>query len=200
MEKRVCHLLEFRLLECPTAHAFAERFLRASDACAGARAPSPSPPNPRMAHMVEYLLELSLLPSKLSPEAGTSGGGQGRREFATRGKGSVAGEVGCRGGGASGHGGIVARTAAAAIYLARATLGVHDNRREIWPAMMVHYTGFDVADLKTTILSLHKCHRDVSSSDLTNSFERFSEKDKLEVALRPTLWEEDLRLEGPNTS
>mmetsp|Transcript_3784 Transcript_3784/g.10190 ORF Transcript_3784/g.10190 Transcript_3784/m.10190 type:complete len:190 (-) Transcript_3784:160-729(-) len=171
-EQRVCDLLEFRLCGT-TSHDFAERFVRASDTCAGRRQASirgtggaarkvcvVSPQNPRLSFMVSYLLELSLPLPELSPESGKPG--------------------------------AASLSAAAALYLARATLGVRDHRGQIWSEALIYYTGYEQASLESTVKALHKCQRGADSSDLACIHDRYSKNDRMQVALKAALCAEDI--------
>lgn len=82
--------------------------------------------------------------------------------------------------------------AAAAVYLARATLGTHSQNElssSPWTKTLEYTTGCSVDDLKATVLLLHKYHSSAGTATSTNaSFLKYSKRTKyLAVALKPAL-------------
>jgi len=92
----------------------------------------------------------------------------------------------------AGDGAGPSRTAASAVYLARATVGVRDLEGCIWGDTMRYYTGYSADDLKDTVLLLHEHQKTPESSDLQCAHDHYSKKEQREVALKPALRKEDL--------
>lgn len=158
MELKVCTCLGFHL-QYTTPHHFLHHFLRASAA-------SISPPRIFVAQttllfMVQYLLELSFLVFDFVPRKASM-------------------------------------TAAAALYLARATLRIRDETSSpltqeerqksftggFWSRALRCHTGYDMFDLETAVIELHKAHFDAEGHKLRSVFEKYGKEKYNFVALQ----------------
>ena len=158
MEMDVCTNLKFRLQQTTPFH-FIEEFLRASLGCSN---PCCRQDQRSLRFMVYYLLELSMIPFKLS-------------------------HVSPR------------LVAAAAVYLARATLNRKDPAHAargcpsgLWTKTLEHYTGFAVFDLEDVVVFIHACHGAAEESRLHNAFAKYSKPKYDAIALKTVPREEDL--------
>jgi len=85
--------------------------------------------------------------------------------------------------------------AAAALYLARAIVGIRDEDGAIWNAHLVHHTGYRVDHLADTVSVLHFHHRDLDSNVYMKAIVRkYKTADYLHVARRTAILSHDLRL------
>lgn len=89
-------------------------------------------------------------------------------------------------------------TAAAAIYLARVTLGIRDDllfsssqndegkrsRIGFWSKTLEYYTGYNLIDLEIPVFDLHKAHLASEGYKLKSVFEKYSKEKYNFVALR----------------
>ena len=116
-ELQVTSILQFRLCHV-TTHHFVDRFIRASDGCTGCLLNGAPVLSPRNL-VLEFMTAYLLEMALLSPEL------------------SAEAEDGAG----------PSRTAASAVYLARATVGVRDLEGCIWGDTMRYYTGYSADDL-----------------------------------------------------
>jgi hypothetical protein len=79
--------------------------------------------------------------------------------------------------------------AAAAVYLARVTLGVGGGE---WTKTLEYYTGYSKDDLKEIVLSIHSYHSAAEDSSLKSAFAKYRTKKYRRVALKTVPREEDL--------
>jgi hypothetical protein len=87
--------------------------------------------------------------------------------------------------------------AAAAVYLARATLGMRDaahaaDTSGIWTLTLLHYTGYSVDQLKETVSLIHQHHRVAGEGSLKQVFAKFLKEKYFRVSLKTALNAEDL--------
>merc|ERR1712183_871468 len=85
-------------------------------------------------------------------------------------------------------------TTAAAIYLARVTLGLRDEsplsstlnneRNSFWSRTLEYYTGYNLFDLMIPVMDLHKAHLGSEGNKLKSVFEKYSKEKYNCVALR----------------
>ena len=102
------------------------------------------------------------------------------------------------------------KVAAAAIYLAKVTLGISmgcgacsrsnsGRGSNCWNATLQYYTGYSLSELKDIIKVLHKRQREAAEPSWSNAarklFNKFKVDRYLRVALNTTLAEEDLGLD-----
>jgi hypothetical protein len=75
---------------------------------------------------------------------------------------------------------------AAAVYLARATLGVRGNEtRGFWSRTLEHTTGYSVEDLKDTVLFLLKYHLSAETNNNTHAtFTKYRKRSVCAVATK----------------
>jgi Cyclin, C-terminal domain len=66
--------------------------------------------------------------------------------------------------------------AAAIVYLARATIGIRDKNKchkidenGYWTKTLVHYTGYNVDDVKETVLSIHRNQMEAEKAEHLNA-------------------------------
>eukprot|EP00429_Kryptoperidinium_foliaceum_P024494 CAMPEP_0176131652 /NCGR_PEP_ID=MMETSP0120_2-20121206/66658_1 /TAXON_ID=160619 /ORGANISM="Kryptoperidinium foliaceum, Strain CCMP 1326" /LENGTH=262 /DNA_ID=CAMNT_0017467049 /DNA_START=12 /DNA_END=800 /DNA_ORIENTATION=+ len=76
---------------------------------------------------------------------------------------------------------------AAAVYLARATLGMVP-----WSPTLEFYTGYCKEDLKEVVLSIHKYHAAAEESSLKSCFTKYKQKKYRRVAMKTVPRVEDL--------
>lgn len=88
---------------------------------------------------------------------------------------------------------------AAAVYLARATLGIRQAPAAargcpsgIWTKSLEYYSGYSVLDLEDVVLALHTCQRGAEGSKLTNAFSKYNSDKFHHVSLKTVPLEEDL--------
>lgn len=81
--------------------------------------------------------------------------------------------------------------AAAAVYVARVTLGIRSGGG-LWNKTLQHYTGYTLADLEETALTIHRYHYAAEDSQLTSCFSKFSKEKYNHVALKTVPLESDL--------
>ena len=91
------------------------------------------------------------------------------------------------------------RVAAAALYLARATLGIQQSQKinsgneKYWTPTLVHYTGHTVEDLKHSVLIIHRYQLLGEGSSHTNaSFLKYVKQKYHRVSYKTALRVEDL--------
>lgn len=83
--------------------------------------------------------------------------------------------------------------AAAAMYLARCTLGIRDaDNGSVWTRTLEYYTGYSQADLKDTVLAIHGYHLAAEGSSLKSVFSKYKSKKYHRVALKTVPRVEDL--------
>ena len=88
--------------------------------------------------------------------------------------------------------------AAAAVYLARATLGIRSNAPEdeesdrIWTRTLQYYTGYTVKDLQGTIQILLFYHRRAEESPFKAVFNKYNKAKYMYVSTKATLTLDDL--------
>lgn len=92
--------------------------------------------------------------------------------------------------------------AAAAVYLARVTLGIPralqdvepelDNITCYWTPTLEHYTGYTQDDLEETVLEIHKYQMAAETSNLKSVFNKYKEKTYNRVALKTVVRREEL--------
>lgn len=80
--------------------------------------------------------------------------------------------------------------AAAAVYLARVTLGIGGG--EWWTRTLEYYTGYSKDDLKEVVLSIHSYQIASEDSTLKSAFTKYRNKKYRRVALKTVPREEDL--------
>lgn len=78
--------------------------------------------------------------------------------------------------------------AAAAVYMARVTLGI----RDYWTKTLEYYTGWDLANLEETVLTIHRYHRDSEESSLKSVHVKFRSDKYNNVSLKTVPLESDL--------
>jgi len=82
------------------------------------------------------------------------------------------------------------RVAAAAVYLARATLGIRDAGESdefstgFFSTTLKFYSGYDAADLKETVMELHKLHEKAQDAVLKSVYDKFKTEKFGLVALK----------------
>lgn len=86
---------------------------------------------------------------------------------------------------------------AAAIYLARATLGLRDASADattnvIWTPTLQHYTGYSADQLKETVNLIHQQHRLAGEASLKQVHAKFGKEKYFKVSLKTALNVEDL--------
>ncbi|VEU39769.1 unnamed protein product [Pseudo-nitzschia multistriata] len=190
MERRVCNALDFRFTSSPTPHQFLLEFSRASLACCASQG------------------EGSLLPASYAGVALAY-----RSTFANTVHylcelGRLPYKPACRN---------PSLLAAAAVYLARVTLGVPlalearaDGRtasgpcpergRErgrgrgsfYWTPTLEHYTGYGMDDLEETVRELHRYQAAAETSSLKATFNKYKTRKHDRVALKTVVRPEDL--------
>ena len=75
--------------------------------------------------------------------------------------------------------------AAAAMYLARATLNIRDEGREdYWSESLEHYTGYKKADLMDSVILLHRYHSVAEHSEQKAAYTLFQKSEYSRVSLR----------------
>ena len=92
--------------------------------------------------------------------------------------------------------------AAAAVYLARVTLGIPraiqiaepevDHITCHWTPTLEHYTGYTQNDLEETVLEIHKYQMAAETSNLKAVFNKYKEKTYNRVALKTVVRREEL--------
>jgi len=82
--------------------------------------------------------------------------------------------------------------AAAAVYVARVTLGVRSGGTGYWTETLEHYTGYDLGDLEETAMTIHRYHRAAEESQLKSCFVKFTKEKYKSVALKTVPLESDL--------
>jgi hypothetical protein len=88
--------------------------------------------------------------------------------------------------------------AAAAVYLARKTLGICSQHctstdpEGIWTPTLQFYTGYSKADLKETVEDIHAYHISAEGSSLKSTFAKYKSRKHQRVAFRTVLRKEDL--------
>jgi Cyclin, C-terminal domain len=90
--------------------------------------------------------------------------------------------------------------AAAAVYLARASLNIRMEHPEsscdpngIWTPSLEYYSGYSKNDLKDTVLTIHAYHlASESLTDLKATFAKYQSRKYLRVAIRTALPKEML--------
>jgi Cyclin, C-terminal domain len=92
--------------------------------------------------------------------------------------------------------------AAAAVYLARATLGIRETARfkaadsqGFWTKTLQYYTGYAVEDMKDTVRVLLAEHRDAEMSSLKSAFNKYSKAKCMHVSTKTVLDHEYLNLD-----
>jgi hypothetical protein len=84
------------------------------------------------------------------------------------------------------------RLAAAAVYLARVTLGVH-NSGVVWTKTLEHYTGYTAEELKSTVLLMHDLQGRAEESDaMRGIWCKYEQANRRRVALKTVVRREDL--------
>jgi hypothetical protein len=78
--------------------------------------------------------------------------------------------------------------AAAAVYVARVTLGF----RDYWTKTLEYYTGWDLADLEKTVKTIHRYHSASEESSLKSVFVKFRSDKYSNVSLKTVPLESDL--------
>ena len=87
--------------------------------------------------------------------------------------------------------------AAAAVYLARANLGIRSNDTTLdplgrWTRTLEYYSGYSKMDLKETVLAIHHYHLAAEESTLKSVFTKYKAKRYLKVALKTVPNVEDI--------
>jgi hypothetical protein len=90
--------------------------------------------------------------------------------------------------------------AAAALYLARATLGIRDptsssnpeGSAKFWTRTLQCYTGYSVDGLRETVRIIHQYHQDAESSSLKAVFIKYGRSKFMQVSHKTVLREEEL--------
>ena len=82
--------------------------------------------------------------------------------------------------------------AAAAVYLARATLGLADAIGDLWTKTLEYYTGYTKDDLKEVVLAIHSYQIAAEDSSLKSAFSKYKTKKYRRVALKTVPRREDL--------
>ena len=87
--------------------------------------------------------------------------------------------------------------AAAAVYLARANLGIWSNDTTLdplgrWTRTLEFYTGYSKADLKETVLAIHRYHLAAEESSLKSVFTKYRAKRYMKVALKTVPTQQDI--------
>lgn len=81
---------------------------------------------------------------------------------------------------------------AAAVYLARATLGLRDADGRIWSKSLQYYTGYDLIDLEETVMCLHKHQCEAEETELKSVFTKYSTPKYNRVSFKTALQSTDL--------
>lgn len=84
------------------------------------------------------------------------------------------------------------KVAAAAVYLARATMGIRDEsesevilkKQGFFSRTLQYYSGHDIMDLKKMVMQLHERHVAIVDEELNSVYSKFSKKTFKKVALR----------------
>jgi hypothetical protein len=87
--------------------------------------------------------------------------------------------------------------AAAAVYLARVTLGVQSSDVSVdplgrWTRTLEYYTGYSHEELKETVLAIHSYHLAAEESQLKSVFTKYKSKKHNRVALKTVPRVEDI--------
>ena len=190
MERRICNALNFSFLEAPTPHQFLFEFMRASSAgCAP-------------------VTQDQKLPAKNDIPAAAMGVGTAFKSV-FRDMTHYLLELGRLPYGPTGKNPSL--LAAAAVYLARVTLGIPRTLKDsasssfdsdpdttldpllfYWTPTLKYYTGYTQSDLKETVLEIHKYQMAAESSNLKAAYNKYKQKDYNRVALKTVVREEDL--------
>ena len=81
---------------------------------------------------------------------------------------------------------------AAAVYLARATLGIRDLGGQIWTKTLEYYTGYRLREVEPVVLILHSVQRDAREGKLQCIVDAYKRKERYCVAAKPALQPCDL--------
>lgn len=90
---------------------------------------------------------------------------------------------------------------AAAVYLARATLGITNSRNDVslsracsgyWSKTLEYYTGYDVCDIEECVRLLHRLQENAEDSKFASIFNRHKSIKCKKVALKTVLNEDAL--------
>ena len=81
--------------------------------------------------------------------------------------------------------------AAAAVYVARVTLGIRSSGGKYWTKTLEHYTGYDLGDLEETVLTIHRYHQAAEESQLKSVFVKFRSEKYNSVSLKTVPLESD---------
>jgi hypothetical protein len=187
MERRICNALNFTFFEAPTPHQFLFEFMRASLAgCA---------PEEQERRMCDIAI----------PAAATGVGLATDSVFKDMVHYLL--ELGRLPYGPTGRNPSL--LAAAAVYLARVTLGIpralkdaaesasdwesnSDLRSYYWTPTLKHYTGYTQSDLRDTVTEIHEYHTAAESSALKAVFNKYKGKKFHRVAQKTVVRVEDL--------
>lgn len=80
--------------------------------------------------------------------------------------------------------------AAAAVYLARATLGITDRESVnigFWSKTLEYYSGYDFNELESPVRHLHKAHSAVEEGEYKTVYKKFAKSDTHSVSLKTVL-------------
>mmetsp|Transcript_18689 Transcript_18689/g.38563 ORF Transcript_18689/g.38563 Transcript_18689/m.38563 type:complete len:733 (-) Transcript_18689:46-2244(-) len=204
MERRVCNALNFSFFQAPTPHHFLFEFMRAS--LAGFASEHSEKGQKPKGKMCAFPIDSR---GRAIP-ASAKGVGQAI-DSVFRDMAHYLLELGRLPYGPAGA--KPSLLAAAAVYLARVTLGIpramegaaesvftsatdSDARSEsavcYWTPTLEHYTGYTQGDLKETVLEIHKYHLAAESCTLKAVFNKYKSKKYHRVALKTVVREEDL--------
>ncbi len=187
MERRICNALKFTFLQARTPHEFLFEFMRASFAGC-----SPVQENQKLAarNLPASAIGVGLACDSVFRDMANYLLELGRLPYGPT---SSAPSL----------------LAAAAVYLARITLGIPralrdadasssntDTRASLdpyyWTPTLAHYTGYDQETLKDTVVEIHKYHAAAEYSSLQSVFNKYKSKRYNRVALKNVVRLEDL--------
>jgi len=82
---------------------------------------------------------------------------------------------------------------ASAVYLARVTLRRRNEWGQVWTPSLCHYTDYGAAELKETVVKLHRLHYKAEENSLKAVFTKYKAKAQLGVSGRTVVRVEDLK-------
>jgi hypothetical protein len=194
MERRVCNALNFSFLEAPTPYQFVFEFMRAS--LAGCSPQQQDDASCRMCANSATATGVSLATESVFRDMVLYLLELGRMPYGPTSKNP-------------------SLLAAAAVYLARVTLGIPralkdaaesvsstsaashsdsslDSSLYHWTPTLKYYTGYTQSDLRETVFEIHQYHKAAEACALKAVFQKYKSKDYHRVALKTVVREEDL--------
>lgn len=89
--------------------------------------------------------------------------------------------------------------AAAALYLAKTTVGLRDSNGEIWNEALVEYTGYELIEIDDVIIRLYNIHLNVLETKNEQNravVKKYSDAKYLRVSRKPPILRQDIFLPG----